>query len=93
MIAEIISEGKTIPFGGRSIILVGDLGKSPSVRDKPMYVGSLASKVLWKTFNIVVTLDTIFHQEGNSPIQVAFRGVLNNIGNANPILEDWDVLM
>ena len=59
---------KNIPFGGRSIILVGDLGKLPLVRDKPMYAGNMTCKVLWKTFNTVVTLDTIFLQEGNTPI-------------------------
>ena len=30
-------ENVTIPFGGRSIILVDDLGQLPLVKDKPVY--------------------------------------------------------
>ena len=55
------------PFGGRSIILVGDICKFIHVKDKPLYVGNTAVKVLWKILNIVVTLDTIFKQQGDNP--------------------------
>ena len=30
-------ENANIPFGGKSIILVGDLGQLPPVMDKPVY--------------------------------------------------------
>jgi len=58
---EAFPEKKNCPFGGRSIILVGDLGQLPPVRDKPLYAGNTTGKVLWNKFDIVVTLDTIFH--------------------------------
>jgi len=35
-------------FGGRSLILVGDLGHLPHVRDKPLYAGNTTGRVLWK---------------------------------------------
>lgn len=53
---------KTSPFGGRSIILVGDLGQLPHVKYNPLYADNTARKVLRKNFNIVVTLDIVFRQ-------------------------------
>jgi ATP-dependent DNA helicase PIF1 len=90
---EAFPENKSSPFGGRSIILVGDLGQLPPVKDKPLYAGNTAGKVLWKKFNIVVTLDTIFRQQGNDPKQYSFRNLLMNIRNAEPFFDDWELLM
>ena len=59
-LCEAFPKNKSTPFGCRSIILVGDLGQFPPVRDKPMYASKTTGKVLWEKFNIVVTLDTIF---------------------------------
>ena len=53
-------ENANIPFGGRSIILVGDLGKLPHVMDKPIYASEGIAKELWNTFTIVLTLDIVF---------------------------------
>jgi ATP-dependent DNA helicase PIF1 len=72
---------------------VGDLGQLPPVKDKPLYAGNTIGKVLWKNFNIVVTLDTIFRQQGNHPRQATFRQLLNNIRNVEPVIDDWDLLM
>ena len=90
---EAFPENKSSPFGGRSIILVGDLGQLPPVKDKPLYAGNTVGKVLWKKFNIVVTLDTIFRQQGNDPKQYSFRNLLMNIRNAEPFFDDWELLM
>jgi ATP-dependent DNA helicase PIF1 len=90
---EAFPDKKTSPFGGISIILVGDLGQLPPVKDKPLYAGNTAGKVLWKNFNIVVTLDIIFRQQGNHPRQAAFRQLLSNIRNVEPVIDDWDLLM
>ena len=72
---------------------MGDLGQLFPVRDKPLYTGSTTWKVLWKKFNVVVTLDKISHQKGNNERQSCFRRVLNNIRNVEPILEDWEFLV
>ena len=90
---EAFTEKRSLPFGGRSLILVGDLGKLPLVKDKPLYVGNTTGSVLWKYFRKVVTLDTIFRQQGTDPNQVNFKRLLTNIRNENPIVDDWNLLM
>ena len=50
----------TIPFGGFSIILLGDFGQLPPVKDIPMYVGSSVGTTLWHTFDTFIMLETIF---------------------------------
>ena len=90
---EAFLEKNNCPFGGKSIILMGDLGQLPPVWDKPLYVGNTVGKVLWKKFNIIVTLDTIFRQQGNTEEQSCFCRFLNNIRNAKPVLDDWEFLM
>ena len=49
----------TIPFGGCSIIILGDFGKLPPVKDTPMYAGSSIGTALWRTFDTFITLETI----------------------------------
>ena len=75
------------------MILVGNLGQFPPIKDKPLYVGNKAGRVLWKYFRKVVTLDTIFRQQGTDPNQVNFKRLLTNIRNANPIVDDWNLLI
>ena len=50
----------TIPFGGYSIILPGDFGQLPPIKDIPMYAGSSVGTALWCTFDTFITLETIF---------------------------------
>ena len=63
------------------------------MRNKPLYARNTVGKVLWEKFNIVVTLDTIFRQQGNNLKQSCFRRVLNNIRNVEHVLDDWEFLM
>lgn len=72
---------------------MGDLGKLPLDRDKPLKVGRTTGKVVWERFNIVVTLDKIYKQQGENLRQAYFRNPLTNIINVEPILSDWDLLM
>ncbi|KAH9322589.1 hypothetical protein KI387_017228, partial [Taxus chinensis] len=44
-------------FGGVYMVLVRDLGKLPSVIDKPPYDSNRCAKLLWEAFRTVVTLD------------------------------------
>ena len=78
----------TIPFGGCSIILLGDFRKFPPVKEIPMYAGSYIGTSLWHTFHTFITLEMIFRQQGNSPSQTAFLQLLLNLRNATPIVED-----
>ena len=81
-------ENANIPFGGRSIILVSDLGQFSLVMDKHVYASKGIAKQLWNTFTIVVTLDTMFQQNGQSNEQISFRNLLMNIRDAVPTIED-----
>ncbi|XP_057861034.1 uncharacterized protein LOC131069551 [Cryptomeria japonica] len=80
-------------FGGVSIILVGDLAQLPPVMDKPIYASHSTALSLWLSFTTVVTLDTIFRQQGASIRQQQFRTVLHNIRNAQALQHDWQFLM
>ncbi|XP_057843282.1 uncharacterized protein LOC131052713 [Cryptomeria japonica] len=80
-------------FGGVSIILVGDLAQLPPVMDKPIYASHSVALGLWHSFTTVITLDTIFRQQGASIRQQQFRTLLHNIRNAQALQHDWQFLM
>ncbi|XP_059064929.1 uncharacterized protein LOC131856976 [Cryptomeria japonica] len=82
-----------LQFGGRSIILFGDLGQLPPVKDIPMYASISCGGTLWHSFITVITLKKIFHQTGEQPAQIAFRALLSNLRNAEPTIADWQLLM
>ena len=86
-------ENDNISFGRRSIILVGDFEQFPPIMDKPVYALEGIAKELWNTFTIVVTLDTVFRQNGQSNEQLYFRNLLMNIRDVVPTIEDWKLLM
>ncbi|XP_057844214.2 ATP-dependent DNA helicase PIF1-like [Cryptomeria japonica] len=63
-------------FGGLSIILIGDLGQLPPIMDKPIYASQSIALNLWRSFKTVVTLHTVFCQQGASVKQQQFRSLL-----------------
>jgi len=81
-------ENSNICFGGRSIILVGDLGQLPPVMDRPPYASDNHAKLLWQRFKTIITLDTVFRQEGDTEDQKRFRQLLTNLRDANPTEDD-----
>jgi len=68
------------------VILVDDLGQLPPIKDKDFYASETIGKVLWKSFNIVVTLDKKIQQQGTKMKQSSFCNILTNISNAKPFL-------
>ncbi|XP_057835128.1 uncharacterized protein LOC131045552 [Cryptomeria japonica] len=80
-------------FGGVSMILVGDLAQLPPIMDKPIYASHSTALSLWHSFTIVITLDTIFRQQGASIRQQQFRALLHNLRNAQALQHDWQFLM
>eukprot|EP01018_Ginkgo_biloba_P035772 Gb_33711 [translate_table: standard] len=48
-----------LPFGGRSMILLGDLAQLPPVMEKPLYTATNVAKILWLQFDHVVTLEIV----------------------------------
>ena len=83
----------TMPFSGCLIILVGDFGQLPPVKEILMYAGSSVGTTLWHTFDTFIMPETIFRQQGNSPSQTAFWELLLNLRNGTPTVEDWALLM
>jgi hypothetical protein len=63
-LCEAFLENNNFPFGHCSIILVNDLGQLSPVMDTPLYARETPSKSLWNSFTTIVTLQTIFHQQG-----------------------------
>jgi len=43
---------------------------------------------LWRNFDMIITLSTIFCHEETNPLQIAFRKLLTNLRNETPIVED-----
>ncbi|XP_057853551.2 uncharacterized protein LOC131063676 [Cryptomeria japonica] len=86
-------EKSNMSFGGRSIILVGDLGQLPPISDKPPYDSNVCAKLLWQEFKTVVTLDKVFRQDGETEDQQRFHQLLTNIRDAHPTIDDWKLLM
>lgn len=85
---EVVLENKDSPFGGSFVIIGGDLGKLPLVKDKPLYASRINRNVLWESFNIVVTLDKTYRQQGDDLRQASFRNILTNSGNEKYFLAD-----
>ena len=56
--------------------------------DKPIYVGQTITQNLWLNFNIIVTLQTIFRQDGCDPTQIKFHHTLQNMRNTEPTEDD-----
>ncbi|XP_059074747.1 uncharacterized protein LOC131874842 [Cryptomeria japonica] len=90
---QAFSDSQHESFGGVSIILVGDLAQLPPIMDKPIYASHSTALSLWHSFTTVVTLDTIFRQQGASIRHQLFRTVLHNIRNAQALQHDWQFLM
>ena len=65
-------ENSNVPFGGRSNILVGDLGQLSPIMDIPTYACDGPAKEVWKTFRTIVTLDIVLRQNGQSNDQKRF---------------------
>ena len=80
-------------FVGISLILVGDLGQLPPIKDRVPYDIRRCVKILWQDFNIVITLEKVYRQEGENLDQNKFRQLLTNIRDAQPTIDDWKLLM
>lgn len=85
------------PFGGLSIILVGDLGQLPPVGDWPLYAPEgtgTHGHTLYHLFTTVVILEQVMRQAGNDPNTIAFRKLLlMNLRDGKVTEDDWTTLL
>ena len=89
---------KGLPFGGRSVILIGDFAQLPPVGDIPMYVlPNRVTKVdtvlgfnLYRQFTLFIRLSTNMRQQGVDQDQ--FRGILLRARDGDWTEDDREIL-
>ena len=84
------------PFGGLSLILIGDFGQLPPVGDKPLYAQPTNSDLsnhghyIYHLFTTVIVLDQVLHQ---SSTEKQFKDLLLRLRDGTVTQEDWEALL
>lgn len=87
------------PFGGKSIILVGDPSQLPPVADKPPYHSNPSSALqeqrhlAYFMFHTVVKLKVHQRVQGSTPEQTKFRELLSRLRTGDSNQDDWKLLL
>ena len=87
------------PFGGLSVILVGDIAQLPPVLDKLLYHSlpqtdkQIQGSLMYKQFNQVVNLTVNHRVDGKSEDQCQFRDLLLRARDGKSIVADWHKLL
>ena len=87
------------PFGGISIILVGDIAQLPPVGDKVLYykrpVGETDTLafMMYRKFETVIKLTKNERSTGDGDSQEQFRNLLYNLRNGDSSVDDWHRLL
>ena len=89
----------TVPIGGISIILVGDIGQLPSISDKVIYHTKPANEIalegycMYQKFQTVVKLEENERAKGTDIAQQQFRDLQTRARDGNSSIEDWNLLL
>lgn len=89
----------TKPFGGISIILVGDNAQLPPVCDKPLYYPypstekAIQGYCMYNNFDKVVKLTVNQRAKGDEASQKSFRDIQLRLRNGDSTINDWHILM
>jgi hypothetical protein len=86
--------GDQRPFGGITIVLLGDLMQLPPVKAQAPYESgarNLAARLLWRQFSDVFVLEKAFRQQGAE--QAPFRDLLQRLSHGQSTELDWQMLM
>lgn len=87
-----------VPFGGITVILVGDLGQLPPVKGYALFNENVNSQLelgyfIYNQFLTVVELHANQRAKGSDNQQVQFRTMLENVRNGGVTLLDWKFLL
>ena len=92
--------GKSVlPFGGPSLVLVGDVAQLPPITDKVLYYdkpkGDIATDgfCMYHKFVDVIKLTVNERSNGSSDNQQTFRTLLVNLRDGNSTIKDWKLLL
>ena len=103
-LGQIFPEHSQLPFGGLSVLLIGDFGQLPPVGDTPLYNPnrfmntshsnrlSNLGRDAYLSFTESVELDNLMRQAGTDLESIAFREMLFNLRNLKPTARDHALL-
>ena len=84
------------PFGGLSVILIGDFAQLPPVGDRPLFanehIGS-HGHTMYQLFTNVVMLTQVVRQSGSSVENTLFRELLLRLRDGKSTEDDWTTLL
>lgn len=89
----------TLPFGGLSIILFGDIGQLPSIADQVIYHTrpksdlALEGYCMYRKFETVIKFEVNERAKGANHAQQQFRDLQVRARDGNSNLEDWNLLL